>query len=244
MIDRIVWLTSLSALALLITFLQLDRQSAANPALANMVPGPLRDYAQTAIAGTATEGDDAALALAETQRLVRRRPVPGEHLTLLAIAQAKAGAAEQASLTIQFAGQRGWREPLAQEAVLRLALAAGDKPEAARRFAALFLRASTSEELLRELAPAVLGEADGAARRTLVDIISTTDRWNGAFLRRGVQVMPPAAFAEIAGASMERGTQFDCNVLAQVLKAFKQRDAVAAERLQASVHSQCPQAGG
>lgn len=244
MIGRIVWLTSLSALALLITFLQLDRQSAANPALANMVPGPLRGYAQTAIAGTATEGDDAALALAETQRLVRRRPVPGEHLTLLAIAQAKAGAAEQASLTIQFAGQRGWREPLAQEAVLRLALAAGDKPEAARRFAALFLRASTSDELLRELAPAVLGEADGAGRHTLVDIISTTDRWNGAFLRRGVQVMPPAAFAEIAGASMERGTQFDCNVLAQVLKALKQRDAVAAERLRASAHSQCPQAGG
>lgn len=243
MIGRIVWLGCLSAFAILVTFLQLDRQSAANPALATIVPEPLRAYAQTAIAGTAAEGDDAALALAEAQRLVRRRPIPAEHLTLLAIAQSKAGSAEQASLTIQFAGQRGWRDPLAQEAVLRLALAAGDEPEAARRYAALFLRASTPDDLLRELAPAVLGKADGAGRRTLVDIISSTDRWNEGFLRRGVQVMPPAAFAGIAVASIGRGTQFDCNVLAQVLKVLKQRDTAAAERLQAAARSQCPQVG-
>jgi hypothetical protein len=59
---------------------------------------------------------------------------------LLAVAQAKAGNAEAAGLAIQIAGQRGWREPVAQEAVLRLALGAGNKPEAARRYAALFLR--------------------------------------------------------------------------------------------------------
>jgi hypothetical protein len=242
MIGRVAWVGSLIALALLVTFLQLDRQSAANPALAAMVPEPLRGYAQTSIAGRAVEGDDPALALAEARRLVRRRPIPSEHLTLLAIAQSEAGAAEQASVTIQIAGQRGWRDPLAQEAVLRLALAAGDKPEAARRFAALFLRASTSDELLRELAPGVLGDAEGAGRRTLVDIISATDRWNGTFLRRGVQVMPPATFAEIAAASMERGARFDCNALAQVLKGLKQSDATAATRLQAAARGQCPQA--
>lgn len=43
-------------------------------------------------------------------------------------------------MTIQISSQRGWREPVAQVAVLRLALDADDKAEAAHRYAALFLQ--------------------------------------------------------------------------------------------------------
>jgi hypothetical protein len=240
MIGRIIWFAALLGLALLTTFIELDRQSEATPMLAGLVPEPLRGYAQARVAGEAAEGDDAALALAEARRLVRRRPVPAEHLTLLALAQTKAGEVEQAGLTVQIAAQRGWREPLAQEAVLRLALEAGDKPEAARRYAALFLRPATPDELLRDLAPAVLDEPGGDGQRTLVDILSGTDRWHSVFLRRGAQVIPPSAFADIATATMKRGVRFDCGALAQAIKGTGQRDQAAAARLRSAAGDSCP----
>lgn len=243
MIGRIASLGGLLALALLTTFLQLDRQSEITPALAAMVPEPLRGYAQVQIAGAAAESEDSALGLAEARRLVRRRPVPAEHLTLLALAQTRAGEVEQAGLTVQIAGQRGWREPLAQEAVLRLALEAGDKPEAARRYTALFLRGATPDALLREVGPAVLDETGGPGQQTLVDIISGTDRWNEMFLRRGVKVMSPMAFADVTVATIKRGVRFDCGVLTQTLKALGQADVQSASRVRTAASDQCPGLG-
>lgn len=240
MIARLAWAGALLVLATLTAFLQLDRQSDATPSLAPLVPEPFRGYAQAQLAAMAAEGPDAELALAEAQRLVRRRPVPAEHLTLLAVAQAKANRTDEAGVTIQIAAQRGWREPVAQEAVLRLALDAGDKPEAARRYAALFLHPTTSNDLLRELAPTVLGEPGGEGQRTLVDILSGTDRWNSAFLRRGAQVIPASAFADIATASMKRGLRFDCGVLALAIKDTAQRDQAAADRLKSGASGSCP----
>jgi hypothetical protein len=240
MIGKVAWPALLLALGVVTAFLQIDRQADITPSFARLVPQPLRNYAQPSIAAAAADGADSALALQEARRLVQRRPVPAEHLTLLAVAQTKAGQLEQAGLTIQIAAQRGWREPLSQEAVLRLALDANDKPEAARRFAALFLRDATPNALLTELAPAVLDEKGGPGQTTLVDIISGTDRWHDTFLRRGSQVMPPAAFADIAVASMARGTRFDCPVLAQTLKGLGRTDAASTERVAAAARKDCP----
>lgn len=240
MIGKIAWFGALLAVAVVTTFLQIDRQSAAIPALAPLVPQPLRNYAQTQIAARANQGADVAGALEQAQRLVRRRPVPAEYLTLLAVAQAKAGQAEQAALTIQIAGQRGWREPLAQETVLRLALEAGDKPEAARRYVALFLRSATPDALLVELGPQVLSDPSGPARATITDIVSGADRWHNLFLRRGAQVMPPDAFAVIASASLRQGAAFDCTVLGQSIAALGQRDSIAANRLAVAAGGRCP----
>lgn len=241
MIGRTVWLLALTGLAVMTALLQLDRQAETIPALATLVPEPLRAYSQPLIAARAAERDDPAAALIETQRLIRRRPVPAEHLTLLAVAQTKAGLADQAGLSIQIAGQRGWREPLAQEAVLRLALAAEDKPEAARRYTALFLRAATPDTLLSELGPSVLNASNGDGQRTLVDIISGTNRWNDVFLRRGAKVMPPSAFVDIATQSLARGVRFDCGALAQTVKGLTRSDAQAAERLSNAAKGRCPQ---
>ena len=239
MIGRIVWFAALLALAVVTAVLQLDRQSAMSPALAPLVPQAMRGYAQAQIAAAAAQGSDAGLALEEARRLVRRRPIPAENLTVLAVAQTKAGQVQQAGLTIQIAGQRGWRDPVAQEAVLRLALAAGDQAEAARRYAALLLRRETPDSLLSELAPQVLGEAGGPGQTTLVDIIIGTDRWDNAFLRRGAQVVPPAAFSEVAVASIGKGKFFDCTVLAQTIKGLGQRDAAASNRLLAAAAPRC-----
>ncbi len=178
MIGRIVWFVALAAVAGLTTALQIDMQSRKAPALAAAVPEILRDQAQQRMARDALTGSDPKRALAEAEKLVRRRPVPAEHLTLLAATQAQAGQNEAAVRTIQIAGRRGWREPAAQEAVLRLAIAAGDRPEAARRYAALFLRPATPNALLEELVPAVLDGPDCSGRDTLVAVVVGGQRWH------------------------------------------------------------------
>lgn len=242
MIGRILWLAALAAIAVLTTGLQLDRSARSDPAIAPLIPGPLRNYAQVAIAQFAVNAGDAETALAETQTLVRRRPVPAEYLTLLAAGQAKAGQEEAALRTIQIAGQRGWRDPAAQEVVLRLALAAGDTAEAARRYSALFLREGTPDRLLQELGPPVLDEPDGPGQRTLVAIVVGGERWQTQFLRRGVRVMPPAAFAAITAQSMKKGAAFDCGRLAQTIRTLARRDAAAGEALAAAAgEGRCPQ---
>lgn len=240
MIGRIVWFVSLAGIALLTAGLQLDLLAARTQSLVPLVPEPLRNASQTAVTSAALAGSDSGRALAEAERLVQRRPVPARNLVLLAIAQAKAGKAEQAPKTIQVAARRGWREPIAQEAMLRLALAAGDKPEAARRYAALFRREATPDALLVELGPQVLGEPGGAGRSTVAGIIAGADRWHRMFLQRGARVMPVDAFAEIVATAADRGAQFDCAALNNTAKGVRQRDGAAATQLAAVIARRCP----
>jgi hypothetical protein len=240
MTGRIIWFAVLIGIALVTTALQFDLKSKSAPQLAALVPDPLRNYAQVQIARSAVAGNDPAIAVAETERLLRRRPIPSEYLTLLAAGQVKAGRTDQAAMTIQIAGQRGWRDPIAQEAVLRLALAAGDKPEAARRYAALFLRDRTPDALLKEVGPAVLDESGGLGQATMVAIIVGGDRWHSLFIRRGARVMPPAAFTAMVATSMDKGVRFDCPALDQAYRSIKQRDEAAAQQLQASAGGDCP----
>ena len=239
---QIVWIAALAALAILTILLQLDYMARRSPALAPAVPQFLRSQAQVPITKSALQANDTARALAEARLLVQRRPLPAENLSLLAIAQAKADQAPAAARTIQLAGQRGWREPLAQEAVLRLALEVGNQPEAARRYAALFLRESTPEPLLEELGRSVLGGSGKVGRDTLTEIVVGGERWHTIFLRRGPKVMPPAAFAAIAAESLRRGSAFDCGALAQSIKLLTQRDAGAdaGAALASAAAARCP----
>lgn len=243
MIGRLVWFAALFAVAVLTTFQQLDMQSRGNRAFAGLVPEPLRNHAQAWIVQGMINQGNSAQAVTEAKRLVRQSPLPAENITLLAQAQAKSGKVEEAAMSIQFAARRGWREPVAQEAMLRLAIAAGDKQEAARRYAALFLRRATPDALLRELGPAVLGGPDPAARDTLVEVVVGGERWHAAYLRRGAQVMPPAAFASITVDSLAGGAAFDCPNLGAAIRALTNRDAAAGASLRAAAQARCPGIG-
>lgn len=239
MITRILWAALMAVIALVVIGVQLDRQSRKTPALAVAVPEVLRSSAQLPIAAYALDGDNPELALSEARRLVARRPLPAEHLRILAQAEFAAGLNEKSALTIQYAAQRGWRDPVAQEAMLRLALGAGDKAEAARRFAALFLRRDTTDALLEELGPEVLAEPGGAGRTTLIEIVGGGERWHNQFLRRGALVMPPDAYVEIVTATTEAGTRYDCNLLTQVEPILSRRSTEQGEQLIKVVEQQC-----
>jgi hypothetical protein len=239
MIGRIAWTAGLVCVGAVTAVLQTDRQSELNPELAAAVPPMLRSYAQRAVAVEAVKEQDPATGLAAAKALVRRRPMPAENLTILALAQAKAGDVKAAGLTIQLAGKRGWREPLAQEAVLRLALEAGDKPEAARRFAAMFRNGSTPDEKLIALAPQVLGEPRGGGQETFATIIAAAPLWHEQFFQRGARVLPSSVFAEVIDLALDRNAQFPCGHLNAALAGLRQRDAAAADRLAGPAARRC-----
>ncbi len=248
MIARLIWLAGIVAIGAITTAVQLDRQADITPTLAQVVPASLRGNSQPRIVTAALASDDPSQAVAEAERLVRRRPIPAEHLTLLAIARARAEQADASTLAIQFAAQRGWRDPIAQETMLRLAVGAGDRAEAARRYAALFLRDATPDALLEEFGPAVLGEASDAGSgneglATMIAIVGGSERWQSYFLRRGARVMPPAAFTAIVAATDAQGVTYNCGLLEKVQRAVAARDEAAGQNIATLIARKCTAKG-
>ena len=237
MIGRVLWIVAMLGIAAVTSYAQLDRQARVTPGLAANVPESFRAFAQPHIAAEALEGEDADRALTEAQRLVARRPVAAEHLQLLALAQYKAGQPQAATISIQLAAQRGWRNVQVQESMLRLALAAGEQGEAARRFTALMLNQASNEATLRDLAPAVF--KDASAQDALVDVLAGGARWHNRFLERGSQILPPNAFANIIGRSAERGVQFDCSRLKSAQTIVRKRHGEASAMLSAFTTERC-----
>ncbi len=239
MIRSILWWAMLAGVAVVTIGVQMDRQAKRAPAIAATVPEPFRATSQFTVAAYALGDEDPAVALAEAQELVRARPLPAENLRILAQAQTLAGQVDAATLTIQYAAQRGWREPIAQESMLRLALNAGDEAEAARRYAALFLKNQTEDALLLELGSQILASPGGPGRETLATIVGGGERWHRQFLQRSARVMPPDAFLEIIQSTSETGTRYDCTALRQILPGVSQRDAASGDALSELIEAQC-----
>lgn len=192
---RFAWPTLLLLLAFVACAAQLDRQARRNPLLALMVPAPARYFSQFHIAAGAIATGPPEQAMAEARLLVRRRPMPAENLRLLAAAQIAAGGHDAAYLTLQQAARRGWRDSATQEAMLLIALDAGDGAEAARRFAALWVL-DPAYPPLPELSARIF--ADAQARAAMAAIAADAPRWRARFLASGGRVIAPDAFADIA----------------------------------------------
>ena len=146
---------------------------------------------------------------------------------------------DEGFITIQYAAQRGWRDAVAQETMLRLAVAAGDEAEAAKRYTALFLKKGTEDALLLQFGEVLFDSPEGPATQTLVDIVSGGERWNTTFLRRGSRVIPAQSFAEIVARSSENGADFDCAILSDVAQSVARRDDAAGARLETLVDQRC-----
>ncbi|KEO88640.1 hypothetical protein EH31_16930 [Erythrobacter longus] len=239
MIARIIWVAALLGIAIVSTAVHLDREARRTASLALYVPEIFRSGAQPRITALAIDSGIPEIGVAQAQKLVRRRPLPARHLRLLAQAQFAAGNNEASALAIQYAAQRGWRDALAQEAMMQIALAAGNRPEAARRYAALFLMRGTERALLEETGDAVFPEPGGEERMVFAQIVSGGERWHNAFLTRGARVMPPDAFVEIIEISAKDGTQFRCAALRQAQKAIEGEDQTLGKRLSSVLQSQC-----
>jgi hypothetical protein len=110
---RVVWIAGLTVVAAIMAQLQFDRQALQDLEIGQWVGATFRGNLQVQEVVQALGGDDPAGALGEARQLVRHRPVPAEHLALLAQACFKADEVETAALAVHIAVQRGWRDPIA-----------------------------------------------------------------------------------------------------------------------------------
>lgn len=241
MIKKILWPIALIIIALLTAAIQLDRQARVSPTYATIVPKPFRAFAQARVSAAAIAADNSGRALSEAELLVRKRPMPAQNLRLLATAQYRADMAAQSNLTIQYAARRGWRDPIPQEAMMRLALAAGDEAEAARRYLALFLNAQTSDDLLVEMGQKIFADERGDGRKTLTTVVAGASRWLPTFLRRGVRVLPNDVFAQTVVLAKQQGASFDCAQLEAAANSLAKADSIgtSSEMLAALLKSEC-----
>lgn len=214
---RIVWTAFLAVVAVLACGAQLDRAARRQPALVSLVPGPFRNFAQESTTLATVRSAEPSVALAEARLLVSRSPSPAEHLTLLAIAEERSGDRADSARLIQRAAQRGWRDPIAQQAMFDIALAAGDPVEASRRLAALWAL-QEEQAPLKDMGQRLMARPEG--RKALADTLVAGGNWTTSFLRT-VAADPNEQAVESVALALRAGAMFDCNVATQLKAAYK-----------------------
>ncbi|MGV3513216.1 MAG: hypothetical protein ACO1OX_14540 [Novosphingobium sp.] len=216
---RFVWFAILALIACIATGAELDRASRRQPSLVAFVPQPFRSFAQENLTMANVRSADPKLALEETQALVWRSPMPAEHLTLLAIAKERNGERDASARLVQRAAQRGWRDPIAQQAMFDIALAAGDPVEAAHRFAALWAL-KEDQAPLADMEQRLLATPEG--RSALADTLVGGGNWTKAYLR-SVAAKPGDDSAASIALALRKGGRFDCGAVSQLRPALAKR---------------------
>lgn len=220
MIGRIAWFALLLATAMLATIAQTDRRSRYQGELAALVPPAYGGFAAEQRTRQALERGDGARALAEARRLVRHRPLPAEHLTMLALAQAMAGDAAAANSALEAAAARGWRDPLPQAASARAALAEGAQDIAAQRITALLATGELpgqSQALFAQL----LTTADG--RAAMARRYAAKGHWQANSLGRPAALAAPQDLARTIALALAQGAQLPCERLERLANDYARR---------------------
>jgi hypothetical protein len=217
---RWIWRIALALIAIVAVGAELDRASYLRPELAIVVPQPFRSFAQptTALLALAT-GDDAA-AQEEARRLVRRRPIPAEHLFTLAMAEIRSGNPRAFAERFRVASTRGWRYPPLQVAAAQAALANGDVKAAANRVAALWAEDSANPSV-EPLTKALLAAPGGP--EAFATPLAQTHVWSDNFVARALAFASPANAMRTVIAARREGAHFDCRALGRFDRALASR---------------------
>ena len=144
----------------LIAVAQLDRATDKRPGLAAYVPEGLGGYADGYLA-TANAVTNPQLALPAAESAIRHRPIPANHLSAYALAQAELGNQSLAAAALSLAATRGWRDQYTQITVLGSAIAAGRLDVAVQRLEAL-IRTRRDTGVMVAATKAVLDAPGGA----------------------------------------------------------------------------------
>lgn len=188
MIARILWIVAIALIAVVSTFAQLDRTARTNPEYGAFVPRAFQSFSAANLTASALAQENGELALQRAAQLVEARPMRQEHHRMLAQAQLMLGQDEQAIESIQRGARAGWRDPMTQEALLRLAIAAGNDVEATRRLAALWAVSKTVEPV-RPYASQVLNRE--SAQTEMARLLKSNPRWAAKFNREAPRLLAP-----------------------------------------------------
>lgn len=219
-VGRFVSAAVLVVIAIMAVGAQLDRATLRQPALASMVPGPMRSYALYALVDEAMQSGDKAGAYAAGTKLVRRRPVPAEGLSALAIAAQNAGHPEEAVQALALAASRGWRDVLSQRATAFAAIEGGNWPVAAQRAAALWRLGdgggfTDDGRSLDAITASVLHSP--VARPIFLGQIATAPVVVGSFTNWAGDHLDAATLEPTMATLRTSGAHFDCEVLSDTV---------------------------
>jgi len=208
---RWLWYLALAGLALVTVAAQLDRASQARPELSAAVPGPFRSFAQVPTVLVALTTQDGAVAREQARTLVRRRPMPAEHLFALSVAELRGGDPKAFAATFRAASTRGWRFAPLQVTAARAALDNGDAKGAANRVAALWA-AEPDNASLASLTNRLLAAPGGP--EALATNLAGTRVWPNTFLVQAPTMSgDDAAIVQTVVAARRAGAAFDCVTL-------------------------------
>lgn len=202
---------------------ELDRASRRQPALASFVPVVFRNFAQESLTLANVRSAEPDRALSDARLLIARSPLPAEHLTLLAIAQERQGNREASARLVQQAAQRGWRDPIAQQAMFDIALAAGDPVEASHRFAAVWALRDEEAPLL-DMRNRLLAARGG--KEALAETLTAGGSWTRYFLRNTAADLDPLA-VESTILALRNGAALECATINQMRTALSKRNREA-----------------
>ncbi len=214
-------------LAPVVVFAQLDRASYQRPELSVFVPAPFRSFAQSPTALLALAGGSASEAQAEARRLVRRRPMPAEHLFTLAMAELRAGRPAAFAVAFRAASTRGWRFAPLQVAGAQAAIQNGDAAGAAKRVAALW--AAEHEHASLPILTRTMLEMPGGPE-AFGQAMAGTNVWRSHFLPRWSEVASADAALSTVRAASKAGASFDCTAIA-AFRLQLERQGKTASRL-------------
>jgi hypothetical protein len=226
-IGRGLWYVLAAFLGVLAIGNGLDRQSRRNASLDTHVPAPFRGFAQEGIAKTVIASGDAQLAVAETEKLIRQRPIPAESLLLLALAHDLSGDPETADKALELGAQRGWRIPQIQLVMIRASLNAGLEDGAAARLLAMW-SVDTNTPMLELATREVFATPHGP--EAFGAILAKSHFAQTSVLRTAARYTEPAAFARMIDSARRHGAAFDCGTLRTVAASFERVGAVSEAR--------------
>ena len=225
---RLAWVAILIGVAAIAVGSQLDFATRTRPELAILVPEPFRAHAYAPLAKSALEGSRGEEARQLAQSLIRQRPIPAESGSTLAIAAQMLDNPELASRALTTSASRGWRDPVAQTAVVYTALYAKDWQMLAERIDALH-RTGNPTLVPSHIMNEVLATDKG--QRALAERLSEDRSWLVRFLRMG---QTGEIASEAFGRTMQHvhrlGGEPDCLQLESVArKLLSQGEAHAAD---------------
>lgn len=216
------------AWALIVTGAQLDREARARPALAPFVPPPFRSFAQAAIVeqGLARGTDPAAL-YPQARRLLLRRPIASENLTLFGLSALRAGDQQRALQAFGLAASRGWHDDIPQYMALVDAARGGRWDDAALRLRAL-LQTQASEPTIRQAIMPFM--ASPAGRATLARLLADNPDFQYPLLSIARTTLAPQQFRALLQHLASHRARIDCHAMAKLASRWLDQGIGAASR--------------
>ena len=218
MTGRVLWWLALAMAGAMALVAEVDRASRFSPELAPLVPAGFPGFAAEQRAKAAIAAGDGEAALAEAHALVRARPLPAEHLSLLAYAAAMEGDEALSLAALELSTTRGWREPLAQQAAAEAALLSGEHDVAAGRIAALFATGALPDETAGLAARLLESEA---GRQAFARRLAAAGHWQSNALPAFSAAADPGQLTQTVTLAASLGARLPCERLQAIAATYE-----------------------